>query len=265
MVDLRTHSLLRRACSVVAYNLRIDKEDVVLVGCSPHTLYFAEELVRELYNRNAVAYIHLISDQILMRYFRKSSAFLRRENDTWLRILRNSTCTISLVAPSEPEKFREISVTKPRLQLLRFLGKRVFQERRRRKIRGAYLAIARVSPQWANLYGFDYEKWKRAMLDAISYEASELARTGRALLDRAGSSGNMVITHENGSNLEVGFDPEGSTIMDEVVDGVKRLWADLPEGIVAFPVIKGRVDGTIEFNLPLIVSGRGLAELDSEV
>jgi len=84
---------------VVASNLRIDKEDVVLVGCSPHTLYFAEELVRELYNRNAVAYIHLISDQILMRYFRKSSAFLRRENDTWLRILRNSTCTISLVAP----------------------------------------------------------------------------------------------------------------------------------------------------------------------
>jgi hypothetical protein len=102
------------------------------------------------------------------------------------------------------------------------------------------------------------------MLDAISYEASELARTGRALLDRAGSSGNMVITHENGSNLEVGFDPEGSTIMDGVVDGVKRLWADLPEGTVAFPVIKGRVDGTIEFNLPLIVSGRGLAELDSE-
>jgi len=44
--------------------------------------------------------------------------------------------------------------------------------------------------------------------------------------------------------------------MDGVVDGVKRLWADLPEGTVAFPVIKGRVDGTIEFNLPLIVSGR---------
>src|SRR5438132_10874598 len=89
------------------------------------------------------------------------------------------TAHIYLGGPADARRMRDIPPEKFEANSLG--GDRQHEPRRKRRVRDIDLPIGRLTPERAETYGLDYEKWHSSYHKALAVDLKEIQREGRAL------------------------------------------------------------------------------------
>jgi len=128
------------------------------------------------------------------------------------------------------------------------------------RIRGARIGLGYVSVERSRSYGFDFDAWRRMMLDASSVEPAVLRRNGQTIQRLLSHKGRVVVTARNGTHFE--FDLTGrKAVLDDGVITKQKLdegenMASVPAGEVAVLPDAASGEGTIRFDRPVASIGR---------
>src|SRR5207245_5235576 len=87
---------------------------------------------------------------------------------------------IYLGGPADACRMRDIPPEKFEANSLG--GDRQHEPRRKRRVRDIDLPIGRLTPERAETYGLDYEKWHSSYHKALAVDLKEIQREGRAVV-----------------------------------------------------------------------------------
>jgi leucyl aminopeptidase (aminopeptidase T) len=125
---------------------------------------------------------------------------------------------------------------------------------RERSVPSVFLHSAASTPQSARWMGVDPARWKRESLSGGLVEARYLQRLARPVARQLTRGKRALITHPNGTHLELGLLGRPAVVDDGVVDAydlrVGRNWTTVPSGVVEVAVDEQVAEGRILSNRP---------------
>src|SRR3989441_10462827 len=150
----------------------------------------------------------------------------------------------------QPEKFEASSSG----------GDRQHEPRKKRRVRAIDLPIGRLTPERAETYGLDYEKWYSSYHKALAVDLKEIQREGTALARALRGRKKVHIDSDAGTDLRF----ETKAISPIVSDGIISA-EDIRRGFVRTSLPAGRLEvaippesgeGGIHGTDPLAFAGR---------
>src|SRR6059036_795688 len=119
-------------------------------------------------------------------------------------------------------------------------GDRQHEPRRKRRVRDIDLPIGRLTPERAETYGLDYEKWHSSYHKALAVDLKEIQREGRALARSLRGRKKVRIDSSAGTDLRF----ETKAVAPIVSDGIISA-EDIRRGFVRTALPAGRLEAAV--------------------
>jgi len=132
--------------------------------------------------------------------------------------------------------------------------------------RAVQMAVGRVSPGSARMYGVDMDAWRSEFLAATLVDARLLRRRAKGVAERLRTGHEVEIRHENGTALKLRLRGRPPLCSDGSVASTPARgdWSlvTLPAGVVIAPLDEAYAEGTFESNIETSVGGSfGVGEI----
>jgi leucyl aminopeptidase (aminopeptidase T) len=166
--------------------------------------------------------------------------------------LERSDVFITFFGPSDRERFHALP---PRvIRGLREGQDDLYETTARAGARAVQLALGRVSPASARMYGVDPTAWRNELVEASLVEPRVLARRARLIIDRLSRPVTVRVAHPNGTDLTLRLLGRRPAVSDGRVPKARRgaAWTlvVLPAGVVVAPLAETVADGVFRSNQP---------------
>jgi len=243
------------AKTVVRDSLRINQRDVVTITTWDHTIDVANAMAVECFKQGADAMISLWTDEYFYGFLRElTEESLRIHSKICEAFTEAETATINIFGPKNPEGLKKISPAKNNAWAEGERGAH-YPRNIERKIRNVSLPLAMLTPERAKVYGFNLEKWKSMVNNALKVDLKGIAKTGRALAALLEKARSVRIKAPNGTNLTFELAKRPVHIDDGIIDrndiAKKSLDAQLPAGTVLTTIPETSANGKIVFDQTL--------------
>jgi leucyl aminopeptidase (aminopeptidase T) len=248
--DERLRALAR---SIVRRYLRVVRGEWVLIDTWTSTLREANAIALEVLRvgaRPSVAY----RDEAT---FWAAATEVSPENLTHFVshrkvALERTDVFISFYGPSDRERFHAL----PGRFVQRFRDAQdlLYESSARTGARAVQMALGRVSPASARMYGVDPVAWRTELVEANLVDPKVLARRARWLAERLSHPETVRIRHSNGTDLTLRLLGRRPEVSDGRVPPTRRggAWnlVTLPAGVVVAPLAHTVADGVFRSNQP---------------
>ena len=240
---------------VVKDSLNVDANDVVVVTTWDHTIDAANAMVVECFRHGADAMISLWTDEYYYGLLRElSSESLGVCSKICQAFTEAETATVNMFGPKNPEGLKSISPSK-----LNAWGKGEreahYPRNIERKIRNVTLPLALLTPERAKVYGFNFEKWKKAVNSALMMDLKKITAKGKTLAATLAKAHTAHLTAPNGTDCTFELAKRTVHVDDGIIDAQdienKSLDAQLPAGSVLTTIAETSGEGKIIFDRPL--------------
>jgi len=251
---------------VVKDSLNVDANDVVVVTTWDHTIDAANAMVVECFRRGADAMMSLWTDEYYYGFLRElSSESLGVCSKICQAFTEAETATINMFGPKNPEGLKSISPSKLNADRK---GEREAHYPRNieRKIRNVTLPLALLTPERAKVYGFNFEKWKKAVNSALMMDLKKITAKGKTLAATLARAHTVHLTAPNGTDCTFELAKRPVHVDDGIIDAQdiqnKSLDAQLPAGSVLTTIAETSGEGKIIFDRPLQSMGLNVQDIE---
>src|SRR3989442_510948 len=200
------------ASQVVRTCLRLRWKDVFTIYTYPPTIPLAEALALEARRAGSDKHLTLMTDDLWFTSMHElSTKWLSAASPIEHAIAEAETAHIYLGGPADARRMRDIPPEKFEANSLG--GDRQHEPRRKRRVRDIDLPIGRLTPERAETYGLDYEKWYGSYHKALAVDLKEIQRAGAALARSLRGRKKVRVDSEAGAGLRFateGLAPLGS-------------------------------------------------------
>src|SRR5213592_3488849 len=173
------------ARQVVRTSLHLVWKDVFTIYTYPPTIPLAEALALEARRVGSDTHLTLMTDDLWFTCMQElSTKWLSTASPAEHAIARAETAHIYLGGPADARRMRDIPAEK--FEANNLGGDRQHEPRRRRRVRDIDLPIGRLTPERAETYGLDYEKWYSSYHRALAVDLKEINAPAPRLPARSG-------------------------------------------------------------------------------
>ena len=247
------------AKNVLRKTLRLKPGENVIVETWNHGLPIATEFV---YQARALGARPLLTFEDEGTFWRSAATLPKAKqgkvgSHEWAA-LKEADAYVFISGPADIAKIREVGQDK--WSAMTSYNAEWYERSKKYRIRGARIGLGYVSVERSRSYGFDFDAWRRMMLDASSVEPAVLRRNGQTIQRLLSHKGRVVVTARNGTHFE--FDLTGrKAVLDDGVITKQKLdegenMASVPAGEVAVLPDAASGEGTIRFDRPVASIGR---------
>ncbi len=235
----RFESWIPLARQVVRTSLRLGWKDVFTIYTYPPTIPLAEALALEARRAGSDTHLTLMTDDLWFTSMRElSTKWLSAASPIEHALAETETAHIYLGGPADARRMRDIPPEKFEANSLG--GDRQHEPRRKRRVRDIDLPIGRLTPERAETYGLDYEKWYSSYHKALAVDLKEILRAGAALARSLRGRKKVRIYSDAGTDLRF----ETKAISPIVSDGIISA-EDIRRGFVRTTLPAGRLEAAI--------------------
>ena len=247
------------AKKIVRDCLRIKKNDMVTINTWHHTIDLAEVLAFECYKVGAIPLITLMTDNLWYRIMSEvPSKNLTKTPLHVLKSLEGQTVCINIHGPEKPPS--PDRGWAPNMDAIRRAYEPIGERERELKIRVADVYLGKITPQRAKIYGFNYEKWRTMILEALAVSYGEIRDLGMKIAKILEKAREVRITSNVGTNIKFRINGRRPKIDDGVIDDRDIELGDtftmLPSGMVEIAPIEDTANGTVIFDGPHPLMGK---------
>jgi leucyl aminopeptidase (aminopeptidase T) len=240
------------ARAVLRHYLRVRSGERVTIEAWSSTLSFANDFVLEALRLGALPLV-LYQDE--PTYWAATTevapAQLAKLGDHRRAALERTDALVSFFGPSDRERFH--ALPRPVAFKLSDYRDAAYRAVAKRGARAVEMAIGRVSPASARMYGVEYETWLNELIEATLVDPQTLRARGRRLAGRLGSGRELAILHPNGTDLRLRL----AGYVPEVADGIAPRGrpgralnlATIPAGVVTVAVDERFAEGRFRSNV----------------
>ena len=244
---------------VVKTCLRIGKDDKVVIFAWRHMLDLAEAFSMECKRAGAHTLVEFSSDDM---WYESVTAlpldYLETPDPFDLALAGIATAIIFISGPENPEG--QSRVQAERWVALSRSERQHYERILERKVRMAKIMLGYVTPQRAKTYGFNYQEWKRSVVESTDVEYQEMQKLGRKLASIIEKSREVKITDPDATDLSFSLDDRKAYVYDGVIDDedieMGAIFAELPGGTVAVALNEASANGVLTSNISFPSVGR---------
>jgi len=227
------------ARQVVRTSLRLGWKDVFTIYTYTRTIPLAEALALEARRVGSDRHLTLMTYDLRFTSMHElSTKWLSTASPIEHAIAEAETAHIYLGGPADARRMRDIPPEKFEANSLG--GDRQHEPRRKRRVRDIDLPIGRITPERAETYGLDYEKWYASYHKALAVDLKQIQREGRALAQSFRGRKKVRIVSDAGTDLR--FEPKA--IPPIVSDGIISA-EDIRRGFVRTTLPAGRLEAAV--------------------
>ena len=227
------------ARKVVRTSLRLGWKDVFTIYTYPPTIPLAEALALEARRTGSDTHLTLMTDDLWFTSMQElSTKWLSTASPAERAMAEAETAHIYLGGPADARRMRDIPPEKFEANSLG--GDRQHEPRRKRRVRDIDLPIGRLTPERAETYGLDYEKWYSSYHKALAVDLKEIQRAGAALARSLRGRKKVRIDSAAGTDLRF----ETKAIAPIVSDGIISA-EDIRRGLVRTALPAGRLEAAV--------------------
>ncbi len=244
---------------VVRTCLRIGKDDKVVISAWRHMLDLAEAFSMECKRAGAHALVEFSSDDMWYESVTTLPLdYLEIPDPFDLALAGIATAIIFISGPENPEGQKRVQAE--RWMALSRSERPQYERILERKVRMAKIMLGYVTPQRAKTYGFDYQAWKRSVVESTDVEYQEMQKLGRKLASVIEKSQEVRITDPDGTDLSFTLEDRKAHVYDGMIDDedikMGAIFAELPGGTVAVAPNEASANGVLTSNIPFPQVGR---------
>jgi len=243
------------ARSVVKDCLCICEGDSVLITTWQHMMGLANYIALECHKIGAKTLMRLNTDDVFYgSMLQEPIESLKKPNKMALGLWDCITASIEISGPEDPLKMRKVP---PERWAAMSQGEKPYTDKvLAKKKRSSFIMLGYVTPQRAKTYGFNFKRWQKSMIDAITVSYPALSRFGRRVKAKLEKAKEVQIM---GKGAKLTFQLEGRPVYvyDGIVDeedmkmGPTFYHAMLPAGYVSVAPTETSAKGTVQFDLPI--------------
>ena len=159
---------------------------------------------------------------------------------------------VSFFGPSDRERYHAL----PRRTMFK-LGENsdaLYRAIEKAGARAVQLAIGRVSPESARMYGVDETTWRNELIEGTLVDPESMSRAGRGIARTLERGRELTVTHPNGTRLSLRLCHRPAEVMDGVNRPGRKLeeWSlfTVPAGVVTVALDEGFAEGVFRSNVP---------------
>ncbi len=247
------------ARQVVRTSLRLGGKDVFTIYTYPPTIPLAEALALEARRAGSDTHLTLMTDDLWFTSMRElSTKWLSAASPIEHALAETETAHIYLGGPADARRMRAIPPEKFEANSLG--GDRQHEPRRKRRVRDIDLPIGRLTPERAETYGLDYEKWYSSYHKALAVDLKEIQRAGAALARSLRGRKKVRIDWEAGADLRFETKAISPIVSDGIIsaEDIRRgfVRTTLPAGRLEVAIRPESVEGEIHGTDPIAFAGR---------
>ncbi|MCW4053205.1 MAG: aminopeptidase [Candidatus Bathyarchaeota archaeon] len=244
---------------VVRTCLRIGKDDKVVIYAWRHMLDLAEAFSMECKRAGAHALVEFSSDTMWYKAVTTLPLdYLETPDPFDLALAGIATAIIFISGPENPEGQKRVQAE--RWSALSRSERPHYERILERKVRMTKIMLGYVTPQRAKTYGFNYQAWRKSVVESTDVEYHEMQKLGRKLASIIEKSREVEITDPDGTNLSFTLEDRKAHVYDGIVDDedieMGAIFAELPGGTVAVAPNEASADGVLTSNIPKPMVGR---------
>jgi leucyl aminopeptidase (aminopeptidase T) len=250
------------ARQVARTSLRLGWKDVFEIYSYIPTIPLAEALALEARRTGSDTHITLMTDDLWFTSMHElSTRWLRQASPVETAINAAITADVYLGGPADARRMRDIPPEKFDANAMG--GVRQDEPKRRRRVRHVDLPIGRVTPERAEAYGLDYERWRKSYHAALAVDLKDIQSAGARLARSLAGRKTVHITSDAGTDLRFETRPVPPAVDDGIVDA-----ADIRRGFVETALPAGRleallrpesVEGDVHATDPMFFAGRTIS------
>ena len=235
----RFESWIPLARQVVRTSLRLGWKDVFTIYTYPPTIPLAEALALEARRAGSDTHLTLMTDDLWFTSMRElSTRWLSAASPIEHALAETETAHIYLGGPADARRMRDIP---PRKFEANDMGNvRQHEPRRKRQVRDIDLPVGRITPERAETYGLDYQKWYGSYRKALSVELKDIQRAGATLARSLRGRTKVRVDSDAGTDLRF----ETKAIAPIVSDGIISA-DDIRRGFVRTSLPAGRLEAAV--------------------
>src|SRR5436309_12593920 len=203
------------ARQVVRTSLRLGWKDVFTIYTYTLTIPLAEALALEARRAGSYTLLTRTTDDLWFTSMHElSTKWLSAASPIEHALAETETAHIYLGGPADARRMRDIPPEKFEANSLG--GDRQHEPRKKRRVRDIDLPIGRLTPERAETYGLDYEKWHSSYHKALAVDLKEIQREGRGLVRSLRGRKKVRIDSAAGTDLRF----ETKDIAPKLSDGI---------------------------------------------
>ena len=249
------------ARQVVRTSLRLGWKDVFTIYTYALTIPLAEALALEARRTGSDTHLTRMTDDLWFTSMHElSTKWLSTCSPIEHAIAEAETAHVYLGGPADARRMRDIPPEKFETNSLG--GDRQHEPRRKRRVRDIDLPIGRVTPERAETYGLDYEKWSASYHKALAVDLKEIQRDGAALARSLRGRKKVRIVSDAGTDLRFETKAMAPIVSDGIIsaDDIRRgfVRTALPAGRLEAAVRPESVEGEVRGTDPIPFAGRAI-------
>ncbi len=247
------------ANQVVRRTLGLRWKDVFEIYSYIPTIPLAEALALEARRAGSDTHITLMTDDLWFTSMRElTTRWLSSPSPVESAINGTITANIYLGGPGDARKMRDVPPEK--FEANSIGGTRQDEPRRRRRVRDVDLSIGRVTPERAEAYGLDFDRWRSSYENALAADLKEISSAGKALARSLTGRRKVRIRSDAGTDLRFTTKSLPPLVSDGIIDAadVRRglVETSLPAGRVEVAIEPTSVEGEVRASDPMFAMGR---------
>jgi len=259
--SLPFESWIPLARQVVHTSLRLGWKDVFTIYTYPPTIPLAEALALEARRAGSDTHLTLMTDDLWFTSMEElSTKWLSTASPIEHAIAEAETAHIYLGGPADARRMRDIPPEKFEANSLG--GDRQHEPRRKRRVRDIDLPIGRITPERAETYGLDYEKWYASYHKALGVDLKKIQQAGAALARSLRGRKKIRIESDAGTDLRFETKAIAPIVSDGIIsaEDIRRgfVRTALPAGRLEVAVRPESVNGDIRGTDPIPFAGRAI-------
>ncbi len=248
--DPRLRPLAR---AILRRYLRVRPRERVLIESWSSTIDYANALVLEALRAGAVP---LLVYQDEPTYWAATTEvppeILGRIGAHQRAAVERTDAMVTFFGPSDRERFHAL----PRRTNLRLCAREdeVYRAAERTGVRGVQLALGRLSPASARMYGVDLRSWRDELIESTLVDPTTLRRRGRRVAAALERGRELTVSHPNGTSLTLRLAGRRADVADGLPPDPRHPgpWTltMVPAGVVSVALHERTADGRFRSNVP---------------
>lgn len=238
---------------VVKSCLRIGKDDKVTIFTWKHTLDLAEAFAAACERAGAQVHTEFTTDDLWYdTLINRPIDFLETPDQFDLALAGIATAGVFIAGPESPERMKEVPAE--RWMAYGKADRPSYEKLRERRVRMAEITLGQVTPQRAKTYGFNYEAWRKNVVEATDVEYNAMRKLGQKIATILEKSKKAMITNFEGTDLSFALEGRKAHIYDGIIDEedveTGTTYASLPGGYVSVAPTETSANGDLCSNIP---------------
>jgi len=263
-VVLYMQNLTELVRQIVEVCLDVKDEENIWVHSWDHTIDLASEVAFACRQRGAHPFVTLLTENYWMRSLLEiPKKLLEILPPHEAAALGQTNVFIFMLGPRNPIDWNKIPPEKQELANVwyfdsnKYLGK--WRETAQRcSIRTLGIEYCLVTKERAEALGLEYDQWKKVMLAGCLANQKDIAQKATQLASIIEKGNQVHVQTPFGTNLEFKLAGRKPIVSDSIAnkeDAAKGVVKFLPSGCVEVAADESSVDGTVVYDIPILVIG----------